>query len=293
MAGSKNEQRDGVALSSDSLAAFVSTKGAELQSLRTRDGVDYLWSGEEIWPKHSPLLFPIVGRLAQDRYEHRGESYAMVKHGFARDSLFEIVEASPHSARFALRADDATRAVFPFEFLLEVEFALDGARLDIRHGVTNLGDADMYFSIGAHPAFRWPLGDAAKDQSRINFERHEPAPIRKLAGGLLGRMKDSPVEGRTLSLREELFVDDAIIFDTLASESLVYCCGSGRSVAIQWEGFRHLGLWSKPGADFLCIEPWHGYDSPVGFRGPLEEKPGIACARPGETLDFTLRIEVG
>ncbi|WP_198022771.1 aldose 1-epimerase family protein [Methylosinus sp. LW3] len=292
MTGSKSEQQDGVALSSDSLAAFISVKGAELQSLRTRDGVDYLWAGEPSWPKHSPLLFPIVGRLAQDRYDYRGHSYAMTKHGFARDSLFSIVEASPHSARFALRASDATRAVFPFEFLLEVEFTLDGPRLDIRHSVTNLGDADMHFSIGAHPAFRWPLGDAAKAKSRINFERHEPAPIRKLTGGLLGRMKDSPVEGRTLPLREELFADDAIIFDTLASKSLVYCCGSGRSVQIAWEGFQHLGLWSKPGADFLCIEPWHGYDSPVGFAGQLDEKPGIAHARPGETRDFTLRIEI-
>ncbi len=288
-----NEQRDGVALSSDGLAAYISSKGAELQSLRTRDGVDYLWAGEPSWPKHSPLLFPIVGRLAQDRYDYRGHSYAMPKHGFARDSQFAIVEASPHSARFALRASDATRAIFPFEFLLEVEFTLDGPRLDIRHSVTNLGDADMYFSIGAHPAFRWPLGDAAKTQSRINFERHEPAPIRKLTGGLLGRMKDSPVEGRTLALREELFADDAIIFDALTSKSLVYCCGSGRSVQIAWDGFRHLGLWSKPGADFLCIEPWHGYDSPVGFAGPLDEKPGIARAWPGERRDFTLRIEIG
>ncbi len=105
-------------------------------------------------------------------------------------------------------------------------------------------------------------------------------------------MKDFPVEGRTLSLREELFADDAIIFDALASGRLVYCCGSGRSLEIAWEGFQHLGLWSKPGADFLCIEPWRGYDLPVGFAGELDEKPGIAHARPGETLDFILRIGV-
>jgi galactose mutarotase-like enzyme len=292
MAESKSDEREGVTLSSDSVTAFISPKGAELQSLRDRDGVDYLWAGEPIWPKHSPLLFPIVGRLANDRYAYRGESYAMPKHGFARDRLFEIVEAGPHSARFTLRSDAATRAVFPFDFLLTVEFTLSGRRLDIRHGVTNLGADDMYFSIGAHPAFRWPLGEAAKEQSRLHFERHEPAPIRRLVGGLLGRMKDSPVEGRTLSLREELFADDAIIFDALASGRLVYCCGSGRSLEIAWEGFQHLGLWSKPGADFLCIEPWRGYDSPVGFAGELDEKPGIAHARPGETLDFILRIGV-
>ena len=282
-----------MSLSSDSLTAFISPKGAELQSLRDRDGVDYLWGGEPIWPKHSPLLFPIVGRLANDRYDYRGKSYAMPKHGFARDSLFEIVDAAPQSARFSLRSDAGTRAAFPFDFLLEVEFTLSGRGLAIRHGVTNLGAEDMHFSIGAHPAFRWPLGDAAKEQSRLHFERHEPAPVRRLVGGLLGRMKDSPVEGRTLSLREELFADDAIIFDALTSRSLVYSCGSGRSVGIAWEGFQHLGLWSKPGADFLCIEPWRGYDSPIDFAGEFDQKPGIAHARPGETLDFTLSIQLG
>ncbi len=169
MAESKSDEREGVTLSSDSVTAFISPKGAELQSLRDRDGVDYLWAGEPIWPKHSPLLFPIVGRLANDRYAYRGESYAMPKHGFARDRLFEIVDAGPHSARFTLRSDAATRAVFPFDFLLTVEFTLSGRRLDIRHGVTNLGADDMYFSIGAHPAFRWPLGEAAKEQSSTAF----------------------------------------------------------------------------------------------------------------------------
>ncbi|MBG0812197.1 aldose 1-epimerase family protein [Methylosinus sp. H3A] len=292
MAEPKTDQREGVTLSSDSLTAFVSPKGAELQSLRDSDGVNYLWGGEPIWPKHSPLLFPIVGRLANDRFDYRGESYAMPKHGFARDSLFEIIGTSPNFARFSLRSNAATRAAFPFDFLLEVEFTLSDRRLDIRHGVTNLGVDDMHFSIGAHPAFRWPLGDAAKQQSKIRFERDEPAPVRRLVGGLVGRTEPSPVENDTLSLRETLFADDAIIFDALESRRLVYSCGSGRSVEVGWTGFAHLGLWSKPGADFLCIEPWRGYDSPIEFAGEFDQKPGIAHARPGETLDFTLSIQV-
>ncbi len=280
-------------LSSDSLNAFISPKGAELQKLRDQDGVDYLWGGEPSWPKHSPLLFPIVGRLANDRFDYRGRSYTMSKHGFARDKMFEIVHVGASSARFALSSDDATRAVFPFDFLLEVEFTLSGRRLDIRHGVTNLGSEDMYFSIGAHPAFRWPLGDAAKERSQIRFEHSEPAPVRRLVGGLVGRTEPSPVEGDRLALREKLFADDAIIFDALESRSLVYSCGGGRSVEVGWRGFEHLGLWSKPGADFLCIEPWRGYDSPIDFAGELDQKPGIAHARPGERLDFTLYIRIG
>lgn len=293
MTASQTDRREGVTLSSDSLAVFISAKGAELQRLRDRDGVDYLWGGEPIWPRRSPLLFPIVGRLANDRFDYRGRSYVMSKHGFARDKMFVIDHVGANTARFALSSDDSTRAVFPFDFLLEVEFALSGRRLDIRHGVTNIGSEDMFFSIGAHPAFRWPLGDADKEQSEIRFERAEPAPVRRLVGGLIGRTEPSPVEGDRLSLRESLFAEDAVIFDALESRSLVYSCGGGRSVEVGWEGFEHLGLWSKPGADFLCIEPWRGYDSPIDFAGEFDQKPGIARARPGERLDFSLSIQIG
>ena len=135
----------------------------------------------------------------------------------------------------------------------------------------------------------------AKEAYSLNFSDEEPAPIRRLDGGLLGpRPAPSPIHGKTLALAEHLFVNDAIIMDRLASTSVRYAADRGPSIEISWEGFPELGIWSKPtGAPFVCIEPWHGFVSPAEFDGEFTEKPGLMLIAPGEKRTLSYRVRVG
>jgi galactose mutarotase-like enzyme len=149
-------------------------------------------------------------------------------------------------------------------------------------------------SVGAHPAFRWPLAaDVPKTAHTLEFAAPEPAPISRLAAGLLkAETFPSPIRGRTLALDDALFADDAIVMRDVASRSVRYSGPATPVLDVSWDGFRDLGLWSKAGGEFLCIEPWYGYASPVGFDGPFEAKPGLLHVAPGASEQCSLRIAV-
>jgi galactose mutarotase-like enzyme len=280
-------------LSNGRVTATIKADGAELCSLRDINKQEVLWQAGAEWPRHAPILFPIVGRLKGDVLRHRGQSYAMTQHGFARDMRFTWTAQDAESCSLSLRDTDATRAKFPFAFRLDVTYRVQGDELAVVYEITNTGDEMMPASIGAHPAFAWPLpGADDKASHTIVFSDAEPAPIRRLEDGLLKlQSQPTPVEGGALSLSESLFVEDAVVIDQLASTSLRYMAPGGPTIDFAWEGFHQLGLWSKPsGAPFLCIEPWLGYASPENFDGEFAQKPGVIHIAAGETRRFVQRI---
>ncbi|WP_445489254.1 aldose 1-epimerase family protein [Rhodopseudomonas sp. RCAM05734] len=281
-------------LSNGRITATVKADGAELCSLQDATGQQLLWQAGPAWPRHAPILFPIVGRLKGDVLRHRGKTYPMTQHGFARDQRFVWAEREPLSCTLVLQDNIETRAHYPFAFRLAVTYALDDDALVITYEVSNTGDEMMPASIGAHPAFAWPLpGAEDKASHTLVFSDAEPAPVRRLDGGLLrAQSEPSPVEGGALALSEELFVDDAIVIDQLASTSLRYMAPGAPTIDLSWQGFHQLGLWSKPGAAFLCIEPWLGYASPVDFDGEFSRKPGVIHIAIGETRRFVQHIGV-
>lgn len=283
-------------LNGSAITATVKADGAELCSLRNAEGIELLWQAGPAWPRHSPLLFPIVGRLKNDQLRHRGKAYPMTQHGFARDVRFEWVEQGPNSCKLALVDSEATRARYPFAFRLEVSYTVDNANLKVAFDITNAGDENLPASIGAHPAFNWPLlPGLAKGAYALNFSHEEPAPIRRLEGGLMrAEAEPSPVRGKTLALTEQLFDRDAVIFDQLVSHSVRYAAYRGPSIEMFWEGLPQLGVWSKPGgAAFVCIEPWHGFASPSEFDGEFADKPGVMQIAPGEKRSLGYRIRIG
>lgn len=287
------------ALRSGSLTATVKAHGAELCSLKD-GGVEFLWQAGPQWPRHAPLLFPIVGRLANDELRHRGKTYRMTQHGFARDSRFAWAERGESRCTLVLDDNETTRELYPFPFRLTAAYALDESGLDLTFTIANTGKETLPASIGGHPAFNWPLQPgAAKQDYALTFERAEPSPVRRLDAGLLRPAAEpSPVEGDALALTESLFVDDAIIFDRIDSHSVRYARGQGASTGpwlkMSWRGFRELGVWSKPsGAPFLCIEPWRGHASPAGFQGEFTDKPGLMHIAAGAEEQLSFRIEVG
>jgi galactose mutarotase-like enzyme len=278
------------------IEATIKADGAELCSLRKAEGIELLWQAGPAWPRHSPLLFPIVGRLKNDQLRHRGKTYPMTQHGFARDHRFEWVEQGTTSCKLVLVDSPATRARYPFAFRLEVTYTVENADLKVAFDITNTGDENLPASIGAHPAFNWPLlPGVSKDAYALNFSDEEPAPIRRLAGGLMrAEPETSPVVGKVLALSERLFDDDAVIIDKLASSSVRYAADRGPSIEMSWEGLLQLGVWSKPGgAAFVCIEPWHGFASPSDFDGEFADKPGVMRIVPGEKRWLGYRVRIG
>ncbi len=280
----------------DRLAVAVKADGAELTSLRSASAGELLWQAGPEWPRHAPVLFPIVGRLAGDTLRHDGEAYRMTQHGFARDRRFDWLERNAQGCRLLLRDDADSRAIYPFRFTLEIGYRLDGDRLAVEYRLHNPGNAVLPASLGAHPAFRWPLADATpKPAHRLLFARDEPAPIRRVEGGLLRAAPEpSPIAGRILPLDERLFTDDAVILEHPASDSLRYeATGTGLALEVAWHGMTALGIWSKPGAAFLCIEPWHGLASPAGQDGAFADKPHLMHLQPGADalLGWSVRVD--
>ena len=280
----------------DAITATVKAAGAELCSLRNAEGRELLWQAGPQWPRHAPTLFPIVGRLKNDALRHRGKIYPMTQHGFARDQRFEWADRKAASCTLALSDNAQTRARYPFGFRLAITFSITGAGLDVTLEVTNTGDEMLPASIGAHPAFNWPLLPAlGKPAYALTFSRDEAAPIRRLRDGLLREAPEpTPISGNRLALSERLFDDDAVILDRIASTSVRYAADRGPSIEVSWEGFRELGVWSKVGgAPFLCIEPWRGFASPSDFDGEFADKPGVMHIAEGEKRVLKYRIGVG
>jgi len=284
---------------SGGLSATVKAQGAEMCSLRTDAGVEFVWQAGPAWPRHAPLLFPIVGRLANDELRHRGSTYRMTQHGFARDSRFRWAERGESRCVLVLEDNETTRALYPFAFRLTAVYTLDESGLDLSLTVANTGSETLPASVGGHPAFNWPLQPGvAKESYALTFANTESSPVRRLDGGLLRAAPEpSPIRGAALPLSDSLFVDDAIIFDRIESHSVRYAAGKGAtagpSLKMSWQGFRELGVWSKPsGAPFLCIEPWRGHASPAGFDGEFSDKPGLMHIAPGAEERLSFRIEV-
>jgi galactose mutarotase-like enzyme len=275
------------------LSAGIKADGAELCSLCDATSEEMLWRALPVWPRHAPVLFPIVGRLKDDTLRHNGKSYRMTQHGFARDRRFAWLSRSATACRLVLHDDLDTRAVYPFGFRFEVAFALEDDALVNTFTVVNTGREVLPASVGAHPAFRWPLSDGvAKEAHVLEFEQPEPAPIRRLSGGLLGDPQPTPIQVSTLALDQDLFEADAIIFDQIESRSVRFTAPGAEAIEVAWDGFTELGVWMRPGGDFLCIEPWHGTASPVGFDGEFREKPGLLLIPPGERRVLTMRVRL-
>ncbi|MFN7958594.1 MAG: aldose 1-epimerase family protein [Holophagaceae bacterium] len=272
----------------DGAEAVIARKGAEWQALRL-GGRDLLWGGGPLWPRHAPLLFPVVGALKHDLLRHGGRTYPMPKHGFARDRDFTWLERTATHCALELRDDEDTRKAYPFAFRLVVRHALEATGLRMTLELHNPGPAPLPASLGLHPAFRWPLAPGQpKAAHRLRFEEEEPGPLRRLDGrGLLLARQDhpSPITRRELPLDERLFLQDALIFLEPRSQGLRYGVPGGATLALAWEGFPHLGVWAKPdpGPSFLCIEPWSGHADPEGWEGPFTEKPGGFLVPPGGT----------
>jgi galactose mutarotase-like enzyme len=281
-------------VSSGALTAQINPLGAELSTLRDASGHELLWDGNpDFWNGRAPLLFPIVGTLAGGVYRVAGKTYALPRHGFARRKSFDVISRSADEALLRLQADDQTLAVYPFHFQLQVRFTIRHATLLVTTRVMNDGDLPMPASFGYHPGFLWPLPfGVARAQHTIEFTLDESAPIRRLdaAGLVTPERYPNPVRGRRLLPDDDMFREDALIFAPIRSQALSYGAPTGVRLELQFPHTPYLGLWSKPGAPFICIEPWHGMSDPAGFVGDFADKPGVFVVPPQGYRELKMQV---
>ena len=279
---------DHYCIASDHLRATVNTRGAELCRLQAGTGLELLWDGDPaVWGRTAPVLFPVVGALQGGRLVHQGQSYPMPRHGFARDMDFRLVRLSGHACTLSLGDDAVTRAMYPFPFRLDVGLRIEGAELPVQYELHNPGEADLPASFGAHPGFRWPLLPGMPREAHwLEFEKPESGPLPTLSpdGLLSASARANPLQGRMLHLDDGLFIRDALVFPSVQSRAVRYAAPGSVGLEVAWDGFPHLGVWSRPGAGFICIEPWRGFASPEGFDGEFTGKPGIFLVRPGDVV---------
>jgi galactose mutarotase-like enzyme len=272
-------------------------EGAELTSLvLKKDQTEYLWQADpKVWARHAPVLFPIVGKLHDNKYAIGEREYQLPQHGFARDRVFELLESSASHVLYRLTDDEKSKQIYPYSFELAIEYRIRGTALEVRYKVTNLDKEEMYFSIGAHPGFNCPLLPHEKMEDYfLEFEKKETLKKMVLKDGLISHTESFLTHESIIPLSKELFKDDAIIVSSFASSSLALKCrSSNKSITVDFPGFPYLGIWSKPeGAPFVCIEPWFGVTDVKDDKREFDKKKGICPLSPLDTFECRYIITI-
>lgn len=262
-----------ITISNHQIKATINSLGAELIRLE-KDNKNYIWTVDEtFWNKTSPILFPIVGRLKNDTYTIAYKTYELPRHGFARNFEFQILNQTEKSVVFVLESNTETLKSYPFEFQLQLEYELDGNELKIKYSVENKSNVTMPFSIGAHPAFT--IEDSFSDYS-LQFNETEEFVSYELENEQFNNsFRKIHSENGQINLDYDLFQIDALVFKHLKSENLTLLKKNQPYLSVEFIGFPYMGIWTKPNAPFLCIEPWCGLADNTNHNGNIYEKEGI------------------
>jgi len=286
-------------IGSPALRVTLKLTGAEMCSIMDlRDGCEHLWQADpEFWGRHAPILFPTVGESKDGAITVRGASFPMGRHGFARFRDFGLVGKDNASATFRLVADAQTRQSYPFDFIFETGYRVDGATIEQTFHVKNTGNVPMAFQLGGHPAFAVPCGNGGDhtDHSIVLGKKGNYARHLLTKGGLFsGEVRPFMHDTDRFALSHELFKEDAVVFkDASISEAALVNNVTGKQVQMRFDGFPHLGVWSMPGAGYVCIEPWIGCADDADGTNDMFLKDSAVKLDPGQSFRASFSITIG
>lgn len=287
-----------IQIENNHISISVNPMGAELQSIYCKDDqLEYLWSGDPaFWGKKSPVLFPIVGGLKNNTYKHKGTSYQLSRHGFAREMEFTLSAKTKDSISFTLNANKQTLEQYPFLFRFVITYSIHKNILSCNYQVTNIDIKPMFFSVGAHPAFKVPLvKETAFEDYHLQFDSMETAHQWPLSPEGLIQTAPIPFFDNTdrIDLIKDLFYGDALVFKQLKSNNISLLNSKNKhGFKFEYDHFPYMGIWSAKNADFVCIEPWCGIADSVDATGELNQKEGINVLTPGELMSRTWSVEL-
>lgn len=287
-------------LENERLSVEIAELGAEVTRIYDRkQKAELLWEGDPAyWKRHSPVLFPNVGKTWKNRVLIGDVQYPTSQHGFARDNMFRCISAKKDSAVFLFASGEETKEVYPFDFELIVTYILEERALRVMWEVRNPGEEEMYFTIGGHPAFRFAKPDEKKTDYILKFPGKTSLKYILIDPSELAadptKVYTLKLDGECSEITEEMFENDALIFDNGQIEEVWLCHKDGKPyVGIKCEGFPNFGIWSVKDAPFVCLEPWMGRCDDVGFDKELSEKPNVNKVAPGECFKKEYLIMAG
>lgn len=278
-------------IENEKLKIGVKEYGCELTSIYSKDAdFEYLWQGDEsIWYGQSPILFPIVGRLIDDKYYLNGKEYSMPKHGFARKTEWKLQSKEETKMSFILKENEDTLKIYPYKFDLIVEFSINGLHLETKHTVINKNNREMYFSLGAHPGFNCEIGDV------LSFSQNETLETEKIDLVKSLRIPETfPVlnNEKDILITKNIFDEDALILHGIKSDIItLHSENHDRTISFDMGRSPYLGIWAKPGAPYVCIEPWFGVNDSTEKKNDISEKDAINRLEAGEVFNFTWKAD--
>ena len=277
-------------IGNNELKISVKHFGAVLTSVKSvKTGYEFLWQGDpKIWSGQSPILFPVIGKMLDDKYLLNGRQYGMIRHGLARHYDFNLYSKSENELVFLQSENVETLKSYPYKYKLFVSFKAEGNALTVTHTVKNENDTEMYFSIGAHPAFNCDIGD------ELVFEKNETLCSERIdENSVLTEEKDLILSNEnTLKLSENSFDKDAMIFSGLNSKSVVLNnLKRNKKILFRFGDAPFFAIWAKPNAPYVCLEPWYGINDGYERKSDLSQKRGIQRLNKNESFSFSWSAE--
>ena len=279
-----------VELKNGQLTIVVSEVGAELQSIKDSNGKEYLWQADpKFWPRHSPILFPLVCSVNNDTYRVDGKEYHLPRHGFARDTEFKLIAQSDRKVTFALESSEETKKVYPYDFTLSISYVLDSNKIGVIWHVHNTDTREIHFQIGGHPAFNIPDMKAGDIQhGRILLDNAEPLDGLKSYIDGSHEMKEVPVETEEgiIEFTDNTWRNDSVKIHKSQVSRAQLLNKAGEPVVTVNFRTPVIAFWSpfEKNAPFVCIEPWYGLGDPRGFDGEFKNKPLMNHLQPGASF---------
>jgi len=289
-------------ISNEFLSASIDSFGAELRSVLSAEGTEYLWQRDgRYWADSAPVLFPYIARLYGNGYTYCGERYSMDIHGFAAQSEFRAENVSDSNVTMVLCENRDTLKQYPFRFELRITYSLSASTLLVHYSVKNMGCKLMPFAIGGHPGFNVPFGRGTDFEDYFLAFDEPCAPVRiGFTDELFLSGEDSPYpleDGRIIRLSHRLFDDDAIILANTTKSVTLGSQKTGKALTIGFPGFSYFGIWHMPCTDapYVCLEPWTSLPSRQGVIEELTEKGDMITLNAGEVYEneWSLSISQG
>lgn len=279
-------------INNDILSIAVKPTGAELSSLKNLNtGIEHLWQGNsEFWTGQAPNLFPVMGLLKDGEFTYEGKAYQMPKHGFVRhNENIKLKEETAHKLVFELEFSEETLKIYPFKFRFQISYTLNQNKLEVAHKLVNLDEKSLYFSLGGHPAFNAPISsNEAYEDYYLEFDQKLDLRTHLLdQNGLVSTKTEGVLDNQDkIKLHKNLFDNDALIFKNIQSKKVsLKSQNSGEILNVEYSNFKNLGIWAKPGAPYVCIEPWLGIADLADTNKDFTTKEGIEKLE--SNTDFT------
>lgn len=286
-------------IKNENLQVEILSLGAQMCSIKDADGTEYLWQGNpKYWGDMAPNLFPYIARMTDKKYTVYGNTYEMDIHGFAKDTVFKAAQKSEDHIVFSISDSKETRKQYPFTFVFEVDYRLEGRKLHVTYGIKNNDEKVMYFGVGGHPGFNVPLEEGlAFEDYYLEFATVEDAKRVGFSEDCFVTGVDTKYaleNGIRIPLKHNLFDDDAIILVDMSKGVTLKSDKGNKAIHVTYPDMTYIGFWHMPKTDapYICIEPWSSLPSRKGIVEDLATQPGLVSLKPNGEYQNQFVIEI-